>query len=263
MGHIRLGRLPKTRSWDRVVSLLGDGVTHAPDLAEATLKAAVGLRPILEQEPGLVQSFHFLAQICYAARSDNFFDRCRQLGINLSTETNRTVPLAFLASAAQALDAKVRSAPGRTLFSDIAQQAFREALTQAINKQSDSLFGHSEAELRRSFSELSKTQQFNSVARDFFSSFLKRTLRYFISKELHNHIGTGLPIPNYEATAEFESTLKRYCDERALIVEKFAGEYTSKQNWHGDLDEDSARRFMYVAVRKLTEELQLADQNSV
>lgn len=262
MGHIRLGRLPKTRAWGKVVSLLGGGITDAPELAAATLTAAVGLRPILEREPGLVQSFHFLAQLCYAARNENFYDRCGELGIDLSSETNRTVPLAFLASAARALDGRVRSAKGRTLFSDIAQQAFREALTQAINREPVSLFGHSEAELRRSFGELSKTQKFNSVARDFFSSFLRRTLRYFLSKELHNHIGTGLPIPSYEATTDFESTLKRYCDERAVIVERFAGEYTSKQNWHGELDEESARRFIYVAIKKLTEELQVAEEDT-
>jgi hypothetical protein len=262
MGHIRLGRLPKTRSWDKVVSLLGDGVKDVPALADATLTAAVGLRPILEREPGLVQSFHFLAQLCYAARGEDFYERCRDLGIDVASETNRTVPLAFLASAARALDKRVRSARGRTLFSDIAQQAFREALTQGINKLPVSLFGHSEPELRRSFRELSKTHQFNSVARDFFSSFLRRTLRYFISKELHNHIGTGLAIPNYEATAEFESTLKRYCDERAIIVERFAGEYTSKQNWHGDLNEVSARRFIYVAIKKLTEELEIAEKET-
>ena len=156
MGHIRLGRLPKTRSWDTVVSLLGGGVADAPELADATLKAALGLRPILEREPGLVQAFHFLAQLCYAARGDDFYDRCRKLGIDLSSETSRTVPLAFLTSAANALDKSVRSVRGRTLFSDIAQQAFREALTQAINQQPVSLFGQSEAELRSSFRELTE-----------------------------------------------------------------------------------------------------------
>lgn len=260
MGHIRLGRLPKTRSWDRVVSLLGEGVTDAPQVADATLKAALDLKPLLEREPGLVQAFHFLARLCYAARSDEFYEECGKLGLDLSSEKNRKIPLAFLTTAASALDKRIRSVRGRTLFSDIAQQAFREALTQAVNKQPVSLFGHSEADLRSTFRELSKTQQFNSVARDFFSSFLRRTLRYFLSKEIHNHIGAGLAIPNYEATGEFDSALKRYCDERAVIVERFAGEYTSKQNWHGQLDEDAARRFMFVAIKKLTEELQAAEQ---
>ena len=260
MGHIRLGRLPKTRSWDKVVSLLGEGIPDAPELAEATFNAAVGLRPTLESEPGLVQSFHFLAQLCYAARDDEFFSKCRNLGIDLSEEANRTTPLAFLASAARALSDRVSSIRGRTLFSDIAQQAFREALTQAINRQPASLFGKSEAELRRSFRELSATPKFNSVARDFFSSFLRRTLHFFLSKELHNHIGAGLGIPTYNATAEFETALTKYCDERALIIEQFAGEYTSKQNWHGHLDEEAARRFIYVAVKKLTEELRVAEE---
>ena len=262
MGHIRLGRLPKTRSWGKVVSLLDHGATDASELADATLSAAVRLKAILESEPGLVQSFHFLAQLCYAARSEEFFDRCRELGVDLSRDINRTVPLAFLASAADALGKRVRTVRGRTLFSDIAQQAFREALTRAINGQPGSLFGHSETELRSTFRELSNTQQFNSVARDFFSSFLRRTLQYFLSKELHNHVGVGLPIPNFDAATEFDSALKTYCDERAAIVERFAGEYTSKQNWHGALDEESARRFIYVAVKKLTEELHVAEQEA-
>jgi hypothetical protein len=262
MGHVRLGRLPKNRSWGRVVSLLAEGIDNPPELAETTFKAAIGLTPILEREPGLVQSFHFLAQLCYAARGEDFFERCRELGIDVSNETNRTVPLAFLASAALALDRQVRAARGRTLFSDIAQQAFREALTNAVNQQPVSLFGPSESELRRLFRELSKTQRFNSVSRDFFSTFLKRTLRYFLSKELHNHIGKGLSIPSYEATGEFESALKTYCDERAVIIERFAGEYTSKQNWHGDLDEEAARKFIYVAIKKLTEELQTAEEKT-
>src|SRR5947207_10968195 len=117
MGHIRLGRLPRTRSWDGVVSLLGEGMTDAPQVADATLKAALDLRPVLEREPGLVQAFHFLAQLCYAARSDDFYEECSRLGLDLSNETSRAIPLAFLTTAANALDKRVRSMRGRTLFS--------------------------------------------------------------------------------------------------------------------------------------------------
>jgi hypothetical protein len=259
MGHIRLGRLPKTRSWQKVVSLLGSGEAPPAAVADATLRAAIRLRPILEREIGLIEAFHFLGQICYAARSEEFFDRCSGLGIDLGEETNRAVPLAFLAAAGNALESKVRGSQGRTLFSDIALQAFREALTRAVNTRPDSLFGHSEEELRRTFKELSRTQNFNTVSRDFFSSFLRRTLGYFLGKEIHNHIGKGRALSEYQKTEEFESALKHYCDERAVIVERFAGEYTSKQNWHGDLNEETARRFIFVAVKKLTEELSIAE----
>src|SRR4051812_26995632 len=62
MGHVRLGRLPKTRRWREVVDLLATSPMDTPTVAQATVAAAdVRLRE-LASDPSLVHSFWLLTR---------------------------------------------------------------------------------------------------------------------------------------------------------------------------------------------------------
>ncbi len=44
MGHIRLGRLPRTRKWTQVVNLIGDKDSAAPAIAVVLKEVIIALR---------------------------------------------------------------------------------------------------------------------------------------------------------------------------------------------------------------------------
>ena len=83
MGHIRLGRLPATRKWQQVVALLSHGAS-LEQIAGASAEAAEISLEHARRDPALLQSFWLLTQIPLAARSPDFPDSLKSLGLDVS-----------------------------------------------------------------------------------------------------------------------------------------------------------------------------------
>ena len=130
MGHIRLGRLPRTRKWQQVVALLEEatpvgGIAAASaDAAEAGIRQAIG-------DPALSHSFWLLTQIPLAARSPDLAASLEKLGLRVGPEpTLMEVVSAF----SQAVDQHVGRAGGRTDLGEMAQHAAAESLAAAVER---------------------------------------------------------------------------------------------------------------------------------
>src|SRR3712207_1532215 len=81
MGHIRLGRLPKTLRWQGVVRLLDQSPDDVPAVARATVRAAEAHLRELSRDPSLVQCFWLLTRIAAAAREEDFAAATAALGL--------------------------------------------------------------------------------------------------------------------------------------------------------------------------------------
>jgi hypothetical protein len=56
--------------------------------------------------------------------------------------------------------------------------------------------------------------------------------------------------------AEFNHALERHCDQSARIVRDFCGEWYSKTEHQTGISPSNASRFLAVAVKKLSNELE-------
>ena len=83
----------------------------------------------------------------------------------------------------------------------------------------------------------------------------QKTLEYYISRELPNHVGPGRAIASIDNQIEFRGAVERHCHEASLIVEEFAGGWYSKSNYQGTLTEASAQGFADYALKKMRDEL--------
>lgn len=72
MGHIRLGRLPKTLRWQGVVGLLDTAPDDVPAVARATVEAADACLRGLARDPSLTHCFWLLTRIAAASREADF-----------------------------------------------------------------------------------------------------------------------------------------------------------------------------------------------
>ncbi len=68
MGHIRLGRLPKTLAWRDVIGLLDTEPDDAASIASATVRAADSRLRKLASDPSLAFSVWLLVRAMTAAR---------------------------------------------------------------------------------------------------------------------------------------------------------------------------------------------------
>lgn len=251
MGHIRLGRLPKTRPWDKVIGLLATGAP-VNDVVAASAKAAEAALTEASSDPALVHAFWLLTQIPLAARSSDYFANLERLDIKAGRDPSL---LAVVTAFQEAVDKHARRAPGKTDLGEMAQLAAAESISTFAARDLPGLFDVTAADVKLALGKLAAPDRFARLARDFFSRLVWRSLEYFVSREIANHVGPGRGLPSIQSHVEFRQALEQHCREAALIVEAFAGGWYSKTNFNGGITPRKAANFTHVAFKKLRAEL--------
>lgn len=254
MGHLRLGTLPKTRPWRKVVGLLERDPNDVQAVASATIDAAQKELERLKNEPSLGYCFWLLTRITWHARQPDFASQLDELGINLGGSQSA---LSFISAVSDHARKRCAAYRGSTVFREIANLSLKQALSQTIGSSTPNLFGSQLSDVQEACRKYSSRQQFGLLARHFFSIFFTRSLKYFIDKELSNHIGPGNELETVEDGRAFNEALETYAWQSSKIMEDFAAGWYSKHNWQseGDITEIDARRFVAFALKKLQMEL--------
>jgi hypothetical protein len=252
MGHVRLGVLPKSRKWNQVVNALRLGAdidevaAAAADAAEASLHAA-------SNDAAFLHAFWLLTQIPLAARGPDFAGDLRRLGVEVG---NHPSLMDVVAAISAAVDRHAREQEHRTDLGEMAQMAAVESLAALVGSGLPSLFEPNAQEVQREIGRFAGGDRFSALAREFFARLTQRSLDYYLSRELSNHIGAGERFRNDAARSEFDDALGRHCREAARIVEAFAGGWYGKNVYQSDgLTPEAIRRFAPVAFKKIRAEL--------
>ncbi len=246
MGHVRLGELPRSRPWQQVINLLDSGAETA-QVAAVTLDAAKRGLADAAGDPALVRSFWLLTQLPQLARRENYLSELNRVGITVASEP--TV-LELVGGFAGAIDEHLLRRGGRTDLGEIAQMGATESLNAALRHSATSIFGSTPEMARSALAGMATRKQFAILARDFFARLTEKYLAYFLSR------ATSSYLPGVPANREFREALHLHCRQASLIVETFAGEWYSKNNYQGGISERKAAVFVDVALGKLRKELE-------
>ena len=117
MGHIRLGKLPRTKRWQQVVALLGSDA-ELPEISAATLLASKRGLEDAAKDPALVQSFWLLTQLPLCARKPDFIDELKNIGVSVS---NNPTLMDLIGGFSDAVDDHVYRTGHRTDVCEMAQ----------------------------------------------------------------------------------------------------------------------------------------------
>jgi len=252
MGHIRLGRLPRTRQWKQVVALLEGGAGTA-QLANATITAAEKGLNLAAEDKGLVETIWLLSQLPLAARKDNFAAALREVGLDVSDAPGL---MEIVGAVSDAIDRRLANNGGRTDLGEMAQMAASETISEVVGGRLPSLFVPTPNDVRTEFARLATNRQFSTFARDFFARLTNKCLNYFLSQAIAHHVGEGRRFTTLAQQSEFSKALDTHCREAAKIVEEFSGGWFSKTNWENKgISRDKAAGFSHVAMQKLVAEL--------
>ena len=246
MGHIRLGRLPRTRKWKGVVDLLAAGAETA-QIAAATLDASKRGLKDAARDPALVHSFWLLSQIPLSARNEQFLGSLNKVGVLV---TAYPTLMELVGGFSDAVDDHVYRTGGRSDLGEMAQMAAAESLTRVLGERTVSLFESTPEDVRRELASLATPANFSHLARDFFARLTERYLTYFLSRELSNQR------QSVDANREFRNALSLHCRQASKIVEKFAADWFSKANYRSGITPRKAAGFVAHAMTKLGAEIQ-------
>lgn len=254
MGHLRLGRLPKTVNWKRLISLLDENPDDTESIAGATLVASRYELDRLKADPNIGYCFWLLTQITWSARQSDFLKRLQLLGIDVSSSSTT---FNFISATSDHARKQCMQNEGLSVFREMALQALKNTLSEATVNSANSLFGSTMENIQDASRIYSSKKQFGYLSRRYFSGFLKQFLKYFIDKEISNHVGPGKFIKNIQEINQFNNSLSTYSWQSARIMEEFAASWYSKKNWEteGFISQKDAQKFVSIAIKKLQMEI--------
>lgn len=254
MGHIRLGTIPKTKPWKSLFTELEQPSIDAAGVAGAVAAGAEKQLDTLKGDPALSYCFWALARVLSASREADFSAALNDIGISIVGVRSGA---AFIHRISQVVERELRKRTGPTVFARIAELALRETLTREVASRSQSLFGDSIETVQNACREASTTDAFGVVAREFFANYLGRTVKLVTDKELSNRVGPAKQLASPEEATNFQTSLDQYCRESAQIVQEYAGQWLSKNNWEQDrrVSEESVAGFAAYALEKLAMEV--------
>jgi hypothetical protein len=259
MGHTRLGRIPKTKTWIAVVRDVGappeaHGQVEAFDIREVagrTLVAAQGGLRAATKDEGLKYTFFILSQIALASRTKNWAKSLKDLGINVSAATS----LEDLSAEMQAcVDRQLRNQGCVTDVSEIAQKAAGEAMLSLTRERLSTLFGLSSEEVRLAVRNLSTKKGFGDLGQKFFGTFMTRFLNFYLSRVTAAYVGKSR-ISQVDDISSFNKALRVHCEQSARILRDFCAQWYSKTVHLGGINLDNLSGFIAVALKKLQAEL--------
>lgn len=256
MGHFRLGgSLPRSRKWKEVVGLIAAGA-GADQIANAIIRAAESGLMAAAHHTGLVEAFWSLTQLTQAAREQDFAAALRDRGFDVPDHPS--LP-AILCAISQNIDRAMPNNKGRTDLGEMAQSAAIEVTNRIVTGRASSLFGATAVDVQRAFRDLGTERNFGTLAKEFFGQLTNKVLQFYASRECANHVGSGQRFANLAAKAAFDEAMDAHCRQAAVIVERFSGQWFSKQNWvnrdSGGITREHAGGFVHKAMSKMVDEL--------
>lgn len=254
MGHHHLVHLPRTPPWLAVIAALQAPDVLPADVALATASAASERIARLGSDPSLAYCFWLLARVTSAAARPDFAAGLAALGVRAGPSTSVVGVIGQLAARARE---EIERHPESGQFGELASLALRRALTETVGTEGRSLFGSSLEDLEGAFRRHATPGRFGELAHRFFGDLVSRTLRFYVDKELSQHVGQGWGLATTTEAAGFTAGLDRYARERARAVEVFAEEWWDKRNFLADgaIGRDEAHGFVAHAVEKLQDAL--------
>lgn len=254
MGHIHLGVLPRTRSWNDVVDALSSGAADEVVVAASARAAEKDLLAATDSAV-FVEAVRLLLAIPHAARADDFGHALRvlDLGVGDSPEL-----LALTMAVDQRLEAVRRVAGGTNDLGEFAARALVTTLSEMVGDQLPGLFEATPGDVQAATRKLSWSRGISELSRTFYTRLVAQSLSYWLDRTLAQHVGPEGRFANAASRSAFDVALSQHAQEATRIIQEFSGGWYGKTlHDKGGISSRDAATFGAVALKKIVEELRV------
>jgi hypothetical protein len=252
MGHIRLGTLQRSKKWRDVIGLL-DSDADIESIAEAAARASEVDLKRASDDPFFQYVTQLLVRLPLLARAPGF--EAEMMGLGLPTSSLDSVT-GLLSGLNQAISHQAFEQGHPSDAGELARAALLESLSVQLRGKLPTLFEPTPQEVRKALASFAGGKEFSGLARDFFARLSYRSLDYYLSRELADHIGAGKRFAHDAGRSAFEAALRQHIFEASKIVESFAGGWYGKTVWkEKSLNQDKINEFTRFAFKKMRTEL--------
>lgn len=254
MGHTRLGTLPATRSWNEVVGLVAEGA-DAARVAEATANAWRLAFTKVKGDVGFREAIWWMTQLGVAGAQANPGAYLNSAGLEIG-KCESVVEVAM--ALASAMDQCIDGSGKRSDFGELAERSLIAVVTENLQERMPTLLPSSANDIGDAVKKLASEKEFGRLARSFFQKLTNECLNYFLSKTMPAQVGGSRRFATAGQLEGFESALETHCWEAAEIVEKFSGQWMTKNRKEGGgkIDRDTAEKYGWFSLQKMQLELE-------
>ncbi|MBP7830992.1 MAG: hypothetical protein KA248_13855 [Kiritimatiellae bacterium] len=249
MGHVRLGALPHTKRWTKIVDLITTGA-DAAKVAKATIEASQKALTYVQGDAGFREAVQLLVEIGQAGSQKDPAAYLAKAGIQLPSQPSLTDVAVGIA---QALERRINSSGKQSEFGEKARSALVGAVTEHIEKRMGTLLSGAGEDAALGLKGLHTEKGFGELGRSFFSKLTYGCMDWFLSRTLSAHVGAGQRFATMNQLAQFESALKTHCEESSVIVQDYCGEWFAKHRYTegGRISGKSIDGFGWFGVEKM------------
>ena len=247
MGHIRLGKLPKTYRWQQVIDLL-EQAASIPELAQAAFDAAQRGLLRVPKDQGFTQTLTTIFEFIDGLQSKDPVGGLRQKGFDIP---NDATLFDYISSFKERADAAVSGVRSRSDVAEIAQNSFTRTVFEGVAPSLPTFFGAAPGDVQKALQADLKGQPLAKTMHEFFVTFTQQYLNYYLSRELPYHVGQGKTLPNINSHSEFNDALDLYVRQTVRITDEFTPGWFGKARYEGRLSHESVARFAHVAFKKI------------
>lgn len=252
MGHIRLGRLPRTRRWKQVIALLDQGASVS-ELAQATFRAAQTGLSRVPQDLGFTQTLTVVFNFIDALQSKSPVSDLRKKGFEIRDGASL---FDYVGSFKARAEDEANAVRARSDIAEIARDSFAQVLMKSAGSSLQTLFGVETGDARRAIQESVKGKPLGSTMHEFFATFTQRYLNYYLGRELPCHVGAGKAFSNIDGHSEFNRAFDLHVRQTVRIADDFTPGWFGKARWEQRLSHQDVSGFAHVAFRKIRSEFQ-------
>ncbi len=252
MGHERIGILPKSKTWRKVVSKISECPSDPNAVGQVANQVLINVKDKfinIEQDKGIIAAFKFLVLLSYSSKSSDPATTLQAEGVSIN---NLGSPLQIAKAASDWIEQNKQSSE----YATVARGAVIDAMVlwqkQHDNKQG-SLF---EKETKDMWREAANGGGFCELSRLFFSKFTERYLKYFLEREASATLNTISDRNTFNANLEKHvQDISQHAFETSKITQSFAAGWFNKNVKNGIPSDSQVEGFLSIAFGKMKSEL--------
>jgi hypothetical protein len=248
MGHERIGFLPKSQIWRHIVDQLSNFNNSDADVSQIANSTLNNIRKTYEGMPNddsVIKAIQYLTILTASAKDANQIDFLNNNGIVI----NKEISLFSLIRSAKEF---VKTEEGSLESNKIAVDALLNAITTyESNNQNNQLLLFNE-QSSSIWANTGTGAAFCDLAREFFSSFTDRYLKYYLDR------AASYTINDYNLIESFSNKLSeqisKHAFETSKIMQSYAAGWFNVHSRNNLPSVDEVKSFLKLTFTKLREE---------
>ncbi len=258
MGHLRLGRLPRSQRWDKVLQLLDSGAPIDEVARETFWAAYTGLGKV-PVDAGFTQTLTTIFRFVDALQSKNPTTALRQSGFDVGQDASLFDYIGSFQERATRAAIDVRA---HSDLAYMAQESFTRVLMESAGSSLQTLFGLESGDAGKSLKTSLSGQNLGRTMHEFFVGFTQKYLSYYLGRATPARVGISKSLANIDKHSEFGKSFDLFVRQTVRITDEFSPGWFGKARWEDRLTHMEVSKFAHTAFKKIQSEFKRGAQKN-